>query len=224
MVHNNSPIENHFLLDKYFNVRIEKLNIDIDVFNTKSGVLDPNELLTLKCSHSIVHDFQLSKHLWDIDFLVRHGATINYEMFTKLYLYWKEFYKNHRSNLKLSSKEFFNNAISCPYNHDYLHTLINPNPIYKKILIGEVEPSEEKFNLLTHQEKLDLVREEIYVMGYERMGNRNYRETYNWMLNKFIINHAPFYEALFIVLNHRELCKPLINYKKKIEDGLSRIS
>lgn len=186
-------------------------------------ILPPNELLTLKVSH-LFWELAWDKHMFDVQWLLAKGCKIDLPLFYKLYWYHVDFHgDNHRSNLEQSAKSFFNNALK-KYDHDYLHTLISPEPMYKKVLRDgeEVAISEEKYNKLSHEEKLELVREEIYVMAYERLGGRDYRIAYGWMLKKFIISHAPIYEALFIIENHKELYKPEYNYKKKLDYELSR--
>ena len=123
----------------------------------------------------------------------------------------------------MSSDEFFNNAITCKYDHDYLHTLLNPTPTYTKILKdgAEVDVCEEKFNNLSFEEKCDLVREEIEVMSWERYGNFNYRLAYSKMLKKFIINHSPIWEGIFIIENYVELQKPKRNHFEILNKQLS---
>lgn len=189
----------------------------------KENGINANVLYTLKVSH-IFWDIFWEKHMFDIVFLQENGATLIKPLFEDLYQYWCVFHgKNKRSNLEMSAKEFFNNALKT-YNHDLLHTFINPTPIYTKILKdgAEVDVDENKFNLLTHEEKLDLGREEIYVMAFERLFDRNYRVAYAWMLKKFIIEHAPMWEALYLIQNYREMHKCKINYKKIIEEGLQK--
>lgn len=188
-----------------------------------NNVLSSNSLYTLKISH-LFWDIRWAKHMFDVQFLRRKGCLFNRDLFDKLYAYWNTIHgTNHRSDLTLDADAFFNNALKT-YDHDYLHTLINPVPAYIKVLKdgSEVEPDEIKFQLLSHQEKLDLVREECYVMAYERLGIRDYREAYSWMIKKFIMNHAPMWEALWIIDNYIELHKPLINYKLKLDYELSR--
>lgn len=63
----------------------------------------------------------------------------------------------------------------------------------------------KKFNQLTEKEKFNLVTEEVMVMALERYGNLYYKKAFNRMLKKFIISHAPIWEAIWIVQNHKEL-------------------
>lgn len=189
--------------------------------NCNKSVLFPNDLYTLKISH-LFWDINWQKHMFDVQFLLKKGCVLDKELFLLLYGYWNVIHgKNKRSDLKMTAEDFFDNAVKCEYEHDYLHTLLNPIPTYTKILIGEVEVSEEKFNLLSQEDKFNLVREEVMLMAWERYSKQmDYRHAYSRMLKKFIINHAPIWEAIFIIENFIELHKPNFNYYKKIEDGL----
>lgn len=184
-----------------------------------SNVATPDMLYTLKMSH-MFWDINWNKHLYDIQWLKEKGCKVIENLFYELYDFWNEYHsKNKRSDLKMTSGEFFNNALKCEFEHDWLHTLINPNPTFNKVLIGEVEVCEDKFNQLTFEEKCDLVQEEIYVMAWERMPKMDYRFSYEKMMKKFIISHAPLWEAVFILDNYKHLYKPKINFKEILENG-----
>lgn len=193
--------------------------------NEFTEYLSPDLLATLKASH-LCWNINWSKHMFDLQFLLKKGCKINPELFLKLYEYWNEYHgKNKRSNLKMSKEDFFDNAIN--YNeseHDGLHKILNPVPIYTLILKDgkEVELCEDKFTKLTHDQKLDLVREEVMVMAWERYKDMNYKNAYSRMIKKFIISHAPLFCLLFIFENYIELHKPKINYIKQIENGLQK--
>jgi hypothetical protein len=161
--------------------------------------------------------------MFDIVFLKEHGAKLIRPLFDELYEYWNQFHgKNQRSDLTMTAESFFDNALT-KYDHDVLHTYINPTPTYFKVLKdgAEVEVSEDKFNLLSDEDKMQLVREKVYVMAFERLFNRDYRVAYNWMLKKFIMNHAPLYEALFIIDNYRVMQRCPFNYVDKINQGIA---
>ncbi len=199
------------------------LNPVLDGFS--GSILSPNLLYTLKASH-LFWDIQWSKHVYDVQFLKSKGCKIDKDIFYQLYQYWCIIHGvNKRSNLDMTAKDFFNNALK-KYDHDFLHTLIKPEPTYKKVLKdgAEVDVDESKYNELSHAEKIDLVREEVYVMAYERLAGRDYRSAYSWMLKQFIMHHAPMYEALFIIDNFTELNRPIINYKKHLDNELQRIN
>lgn len=187
--------------------------------------LPPNELYTLKISH-MFWDIHWDKHLFDIQWLKEYGkCEILLDLFYELYDYWNKYHsKNKRSDLKMTANQFFDNAVKCNYDHDYLHTLIKNPPTYTKILKdnAEVEVDQNKFLKLDFKEKCDLVREEIYVMAWERMPNRYFTHAYNTMLKKFIISHAPIWEALFILDNFKHLYRPEFDYFKHLEQHAIR--
>lgn len=186
-----------------------------------------DELYTLKISHVFwkLENNSWDKHMWDIQFMKDKGCQFIPELFESLYKYWNTVHgENKRSKLDMSADEFFDNALTCEYEHDYLHTLINSTPTYLKVLKDgcEVDVSEEKFNSLSFEDKCNLVYEEVEVMAYERNFHKDYRFRYGRMLKKFIINHAPIWEAIFIIENYKLLCKPRQDFMKLINNKLKQ--
>jgi hypothetical protein len=170
----------------------------------------------------IFWDINWDKHMFDIQFLINKGIAWDRKLFPLLYEYWNTVHgKNKRSDLEMSAEQFFDNAVKSEYDHDWLHTLLNPYPTFNKVLIGEVEVCEHKFNNLKHEEKCNLVTEEVMIMAYERYKHLDFRVAYSKMLKKFIMNHAPMWEALFIIENYIELHRPKFNYYKIIDDGIT---
>ena len=203
-------------------IRIENLYNPI-ITGIEDGVyLRPEYLLTLKMSH-LFWNINWEKHMFHVQYLLGKGIKYNKDLFYELYYFWNDYHsKNKRSDLKMSKEDFFNNAINGEIDHDYIHTLINPSPVYKKTLKEgkEVETEESKFYDLTFQEKLDIVREEVMVMAWERYAHRGYKTAYSMMLKKFIIGHAPMYMALFIIENFITLHKAEFNFIEKINKQL----
>lgn len=205
--------------------RIERLeNPILKKYHYKANkYLSPDMLYTLKMSH-LFWDISWEKHMFDAQFLRSKGCTLNKDAFHELYGYWNKIHgDNKRSDLKMTADDFFDNAVKSEYSHDDVHTLLNPTPIYTKVLIGEVEVGEEKFNSLSYEDKCALVYEEVMVMAWERYKRLDYRVAYARMLKKFIINHAPLWEAIFIIENFIELHKPKFNYYERINEGISKI-
>lgn len=196
------------------------------ILGNLDGIADPDTLYTIKSSHVVGWDIKWEKHLYDIFFLGQKGCKLKKDLFLNLYKFWNNLHgENKRSNLDMSASDFFNNALTSP--HDFYHTLINENPIYKKVLKdgAEVDVCENKFNLLSFEDKLDLVREEVMVMAYERYSKvYSFPKAYSVMLKKFILNHAPLWEAIFIVENHSKLYKPPFNYYKKINEYYEKVN
>lgn len=162
--------------------------------------------------------------MFDLQFLLKKGNKIDEELFWKLYDYWNEYHgKNKRSDLKMTKDEFFDNAINYSVaQHDDLHLLINPIPIYTKVLKDgcDVELDENKFYALTYEEKLEFVREECYVMAWERYKFLGFRYAYGRMLKKFLLNHIPKFAIIFLLENWIELHRAPYDFIKKIDEGL----
>lgn len=144
------------LLELQSNSRTEILENPVLIEWVNQPVCPPNELYTLKISHSFwdLKNNTWNKHLWDIQWLKEKGCKFIPELFYQLYEYWNNLHgENKRSNLQMTSEEFFNNAVNFPINHDYLHELLIKNeyfcaelPTYQKILKDgkEVEVCEKK--------------------------------------------------------------------------------
>lgn len=192
---------------------------------TGKDIIDLNDLCTLKASH-LMWNINWEKHNWDLQFLLKQGCKINHKLFYELYEFWNVYHsKNKRSDLKMSKEEFFTNAINYDEaEHDYLHTLINPVPTYTKVLKDgcEVELDETKFHNLSYDDKLEFVRQEVYVMSYERYKHLNYREAYGRMLKKFILSHCPIWALIFLLENYVTLHKAPYNFMEKINEGLMK--
>lgn len=187
--------------------------------------ISPNMLLTLKISH-MFWDFNWNKHMYDIQFLLKKNCKYDLNIMQEFIDYWKEIKpKITRSNLKMTKEDFFNNAVNDDSNqHDYYHTLIADTPAYTKILKDgcEVELDENKWNKLSFNEKCDVVKEETFVMAYERYKETNYREAYHKQLKDNIIKHFPFYIGLFAIENYIILQRPGINYREVINNKLNK--
>jgi len=193
------------------------------------GMTDKDALYTLKLSHVVgwrLENRSWDKHVFDIQFLKSKGCEIIWPLFYELYEFWGTIHgPNKRSDLEMSAENFFDNTLDCKYSHDLLHTLINPNPTYISILKDgeEVDVSEEKFNSLSFEEKCNLVYEEVEIMSAERYKGLGYLFRYKRMLDKFIISHAPIWEAIFILENYKFLCKARQNFMIKINSKLKEL-
>ena len=197
----------------------------------ENDVIFPEILLTLKMSH-IFWNINFDKHMWDIQFLLDKGIKYDKELLLRLYDFWEKYLPQvRRSNLKMTSKDFFNNAIKSEIPHDDLHELLIKHeyfnqkvPTYSLILKDgeEVEPDENKFNKLTYEQKFNLVIEEVCVMDYERYKELLFPQGYVTMLKKFLRDHAPMWEKLFIIENWKELIKPKFNHYKHLDYELKR--
>lgn len=189
----------------------------------KEGYLKPNLLLSLKISH-LFWDINWDKHLYDVQFLLSKGCKYDLDLICELRSFWDSFLpKIRRSKLEMDKQQFFTNGVNeDTEQHDYLHTLLNPTPMYTKLLRDncEVELDESKWNNLSFEDKCDVVFEETAVMAFERYKTTDYRIAYKRQLKDNIIKHFPFYIAIFAIENYKNLEKPKYNFKTKIENEL----
>lgn len=214
---------------KHLKVEILKNPILVDWCKSENNLpiyCPKDELYTLKISHSLwdLENNSWEKHLWDIQWLKEKKCNFIPELFYKLYKYWETIHgKRKTSKLDMSSEDFFDNAIKYHIPHDTMHELLikhpyfnQSEPTYKLVLKdnAEVDVDENKFNKLTELQKFNLVFEEVAVMAEERY-NIYYKRAYNRMLKKFILNHAPIWEAIWIIQNHKELlCNIPFDFKQ----------
>lgn len=213
IVHKGENVE--FLLNPVFSKKRK-------YFSSKNPVMLPDDLCTLKASH-LCWDINWDKHMWDLQFLLKQGCTIDDELWNELYVHWNSFHaKNKRSDLKMSKEDFFTNNVNKTIEiHDFTHTILNHIPTYTKVLKDgcEVELCPIKFECLPHEDKINFVREEVMVMAYERYSSIGYKHAYNRMLKKFIISHAPIWSVTFILRNYIEIEKCQFDFLLKISNG-----
>lgn len=187
------------------------------------GVINMDTLLSLKISH-MFWDNMWEKHLFDIQFLLKKGHKYDLDLVNEFRAHWnKVLPKVRRSQLAMNKEDFFNNAVNEDSNeHDYLHTLINPVPMYTRLLKDgcEVELDESKWVALSFEDKCAVVFEETAVMAWERYKDVNYRVSYKRQLKDNIIKHFPPYIAIFAIENYIKVEKPIFNFKTKIDNEL----
>ena len=165
-------------------------------------------LYNLKASHL---EFDLnwwkhSKHLILIQ--EKYNLKINNDFYKVLNTYWKSF---HKKNVRLtkSKQDFFNKSVKREYDHDYLHELVKHEdvPLYKKILKDnhDILPSEKKFNNLSFEQKINLAREEVYVIALERYIiprlEEDYKTAYRKSIHKVVTSLTTGWFTKFMIDN-----------------------
>ena len=171
-----------------------------------------NVMYTLKISH-IFWNIKRSKHLYDISFLKEKGCVLIPELFNELFSFWESKHgKRNTPKFDSTYEEFFDDFVDHKINHDDIHHALCPEPSFKKILKGNgtVDICENKFNNLTYNEKLEVIKEECSVLVFERYYvqgkfRKHYKVYYSEMLNKLLQNLSPIWMALFIAENYKEL-------------------
>lgn len=189
-------------------------------YGTGNGILTPDHLYTLKMSH-IFWPIKQQKHLFDINFLRKKGCKLDMEFFEELFSYWTEVHgPNTTIDFDKPNDEFFVDYVKREHNHDDLHLLINPSPLY---LLAKENPenaniSEKIFVTLPLDVRLDIVREEGYVLALERSLIRNsgeyWRVAYARMLRHMICKLTPRWLGIFIVENYYDLVRPKFDFYK----------
>ena len=215
-------INNMYVKECKSNLKVEWLDNPVlqNWFTKPIEFCTPNELYTLKISHSLwrLDNGSWEKHMYDVQWLKEKGCKFIPELFYQLYDYWQTIHgKNKRSNLELSSKDFFTNAVNYPVDHDFLHELLithpyfnnQEKPTYTKILKdgAEVDVCMDKFKNLTELEKFNVVFEEVGIMMLENRYPKEmyWKKKYEKMLKKFVLNHCKIEVAVWIIQNHKKL-------------------
>lgn len=140
--------------------------------NKESKYITPENLLTLKASH-FGWNIHWDKTAYDIIFLKKKGFKINRELYTILHNGWKKIHGEKWAKLeKKNPDKFFDDAVKRIYNHDEIHEIVAvyDRPLYERILKeeGKVGCSQTKFNLLSDEDKTNLILEETWVTALER--------------------------------------------------------
>lgn len=193
------------------------------------GIATIDELYTIKVSHAFweLHG-TWDKHMYDVLFLQSKGASFIPELYAILYPIWEERYGKKKANLEAEPEEFFNPNVDRIYDHDSIHQSIAyyEKPLFERILRDghQVAVDKHKFDSMPLEDRIRLVREEVYATALERrMIPNGYkgspRAAYAYALRKTITSFSKGWFPLFIVLNYTELYKPEIKYVDKHRDN-----
>lgn len=223
-------------IDYFSNEKIDKSECfyhpKLEEYDWSGSVANLDELYTIKVSH-IFWDLRNNswlKHFNDIMLMKEENAKLIPELYKLLYSIWEEIHGKKPANLNKVPEEFFNNQVKRYYEHDSIHASIAyfNEPLFNKILRDnhEVAVSKEKFDNLPHNEKIMLIREEIYATALERyvipklgyidkannltkitLKNKSY-SFYQESLKKIITSYSKGWFALFIVEHALELKIP----------------
>jgi hypothetical protein len=188
-----------------------------------------DELYTIKVSHAFweLHG-TWNKHMYDVLYLQSKGAKFIPELYAILYPIWEERYGKKKANLEAEPEEFFNPNVDRVYDHDSIHESVAyyEKPLFERILRDghKVAVDRHKFDSMPLEDRLRLVREEVYATALERKiipqdYKANSRAAYAYAMNKTVTSFSKGWFPLFIVLNYSELYKPDINYVQKHRDN-----
>lgn len=236
----NRRVEYHTLPKELFDKFITRFD-----YPAGHSYLTPESLYVLKLSHAEynIHWQKTVKHIHmlkrDLKEKYRTADIFDAlpEQYRNLFYDLKEFWKTvHKSkrNIKLNANKdkFFNNRVQRKYDHDLLHEIVkySTEPMYKKCLKDgqDVFLDEKKFNALTHRQKLQLCREEIYVIALERfLIPNNFKlcehECYRAALKKLVTTMTKGWFPTYICDNYDQLNKVDKNYMKIFKKYITRI-
>lgn len=205
----------------------------LEAYDWSRGYATPNELYTIKVSHSFWNN-RWAKHIQDVAFFQRKGCEVIPELYDILYPIWVEHYGAKRAKLRAGTKpeEFFTSTVKRMYDHDSIHHSIayGDRPLFEKILRdGEaVAVDKSKFDALSYEEKCNLLREEVYATALERiLIPSNYQESqlkaYRWALEKTVTSFSKGFWPKWIVLNINDLLRPDVDYVARHTDNANRL-
>lgn len=175
--------------------------------------LTPDEIYTLKVSHAI-YDISWQKHMSDIRFLQLKGCKTESKFLADLRAFWLTVHtdkKYIRTNFDVD--DLFADKIKRKIPHDELHTLINPNPVYKLMVNGFV-PNQKKFESLPYETRLQILLEEAYIIGLERFYDLDWRTAY-WKAQHCLVTRLhPIWLADSVIDNWNILYRAPKEYKE----------
>ena len=160
-----------------------------------------DEMYTVKVSHAI-YDIHWKKTMSDIRFLQIKGCKVIPDLLNQLREYWIEVHgEQKRTDFEVLPGKFFEDRLKRKFDHDDLHKMINPNPTFLKIIDVGVTPNPEKFELITQDEKKELMFEEAFVISIERFLNQPDKIAYNKAQQNLVTRLHPIWLADFVIEN-----------------------
>ena len=139
--------------------------------NGDDEFINPQNLLLLKTAH-LGWNIKWEKHVSDVEFLKRKGYSVTNEKQYNILV--KAFTRKHGkqwASLKgKDSTTFFKDAVKRKYVHDTIHDAVAyyDKPLYESLVYEGVSCSRKGFDNLSYDDKLKLVKEEVYVTALER--------------------------------------------------------
>lgn len=221
--------ENGLKLEPFYHQAI------VDYFGngvTRTATLE--ELYTIKVSHIFwdLKNNSWDKHACDIMKMQEKDIKLIPELYKLLYKVWIEVHGNKKANLSQMADSFFKDGVTRIYVHDSIHASVAyyDAPLYERILMDgeEVKVDKLKFDAMSHEDKIKLVREEVYATALERLvvpSGYKYspRRAYGWALRRTVTSLARGWFALYIVENLRELWKPDCDYVQRHLDNKDKL-
>lgn len=204
-----------------------------DYYGGLNRIVTLDELYTLKVSHSYWEIGNTwGKHIYDIQLMKEHGATLIPDLHKTLYKVWEEKHGKKKTNLSMEKGSFFKDAVVRIYDHDSIHDSVayGDKAMYESILKdgSTVDVDSGKMWALSHEDLVKLFREEVYATALERiLIPTGYAYSpgaaYLWALRRTITSLTKGRSATFIVDNYREFAKPEADYLQRHLDNAHRL-
>lgn len=184
---------------------------------------DPDELYTIKCSHSpwALRNGSWNKHMSDVVLLKEHGAKLIPWLHDLLYDVWEQEHGKKRVNLDMDTESFFSDAVKRTYVHDSIHDSVAyfDRPLWESFLVpGEtVKMDMAAIRAADFDTQVRLYREEVYATALERYiipNDYQYspRRAYADALKKTITSLTKGWSSLFLIENYGIFRMPDIDY------------
>lgn len=178
--------------------------------NIDTKYVDPNLIYSIKVSHAC-YDINWTKHMKDICFMKQHGCVLDYEFVKSLRKDWDVVHKKKKLNFDVDNSVFFNNNVTRQFNHDELHKMLAfyERPLHERIRKDLSKPKTSKtlFELLSHDDKIKCVLEEVYVIATERYITRGLspKRAKFLSLKDLILKLSSGWFNVFIIDNFEEI-------------------
>ncbi len=200
-------------------------------YDRSGTIASPRFLYTLKISHSFWLPRKFAKTMHDILFFQEKGVEFDDDLFKLLYADWVLIHGKKRANLNKTKAEFFSDNVKRVYHHDAVHESImyGSRPMYFEIHKdgAEVLTDKKKFDNLSYEDKLKVVREEVYTTALERfLIPSDFKESpliaYRNACRLLVTSMTSGWFPKFIVLNWSELHLPDKSYQDEFQKRIDR--
>lgn len=198
----------------------------------RSMFATPQILYTLKAAHA-KWDIHWQKTMDDILFFQRQGLSLDEKLYALLMVDFTRLHGKKWAALEgKNAKTFFEDAVSRKYVHDSIHDAVAfyERPLYERILKSGtgVGCSKEKFFELSKEDRVKLVKEEVYVTALERYLVPNDFKYSSWRaysqsLKKLITTMSSGWFSKFIIENYSELFKPDSDYVTRFKQNKNKL-
>lgn len=222
-------------VEVFWDDRLKEYDWAEDADNGGSGIATLDELYTIKVSHAFwnLRNGSWGKHMSHMMQMKEQGAQFIDDLYNVLYPIWVDRHGRKLANLEIENPDdFFKNTVERKYDHDSIHASVAyyDEPLFKKILRDghAIAVSKEKFDALSYEDKVKLVKEEIFATSLERdlipQGSSDkWRIVYQNHLNKLITSYSKGWFPLWVVLHFEEFCRNRENYWDRMMENKHRL-